>query len=138
MMTADERTKADRELHDRVLAALTERLLAHPATKDMLGTRVGTPDSPPATGGPAVTLSRGRLSPEPEGGGVRQSRQADVRVRMTAPRVEQLPALCVAVQTALLTVAGYGPVRQCVLLTTGTFEEEDGLHGRRDAVACFV
>lgn len=126
----------DRALHDSVLAAVEERLLTHPATKDMLGGRAGTD---PATDGPAVTLSRGRLSPKPKDRqGPKQTRQADVRVRMSAPHKEQLPALCVAVQTALLSVAGYGPVRQCVLLHTGKFEEEDGRHQRADAVACFV
>jgi hypothetical protein len=127
----------DAALHDSVLAAVTERLLAHPATEHMLGGRVAVGTTPPA-GGPGVTLTRGRLSPKPPPGAMKQSRQADVRVRLTAPHREQLPALCVAVQTALLSVQGYGVVKQCVLLDTGKFEEEDGRHQRTDAVACFV
>lgn len=126
----------DSETHDAVLAAVAERLATHPATAHMLGGRAGTA---PATDGPAVTLSRGKFWAKPDGAaGKLHSRQVDVRARLSAPHQEQLPALCVAVQTALCSLQPFGPVQQCVLLGTGRFEEEGDLHARRDLFACFV
>jgi hypothetical protein len=127
---------ADPVTHDDLVAKMVERLKAHPASSAVAGDRVYTaadlPDEPTY---PFYFVSKGTDHGAPEVAGPVLA-QADVRVESRAEAEEVIPTMTTAAQSALNGFVDE-PVRQSVLIDTGTVEEEETYWKRRDAFGVF-
>lgn len=123
------------ELHSEAVKVVGEKLASHAATKPFFAASVNVESAYPH-----VVISKGKCwanDDERPTNGPKKMRQVDVRVLIRTDDESQMPTLCVAVQTAIQTLKGIGPVSHCVLTDTGKIEENEGVFERRDLFACF-
>lgn len=118
--------------HDRLCAEIVAGLKAHKGVAALVADRVYGPGDTVA-GRPCVVISKGKEYPGIAG----QLMQYTVKAESRADSEQLLGALLVAVQLAINGLKR-GEVFQCVLSDTGPFDEEGGVHSRKDSFGVFA
>jgi hypothetical protein len=71
-------------------------------------------------------------------GSVKKQIQMDARATLFTEKEADVGVLAMAVQNAMQTLKGYGPVSHVVLTDTGKTAVIEGVHQRTDLFGCFV